>query len=253
MATAATADLMRMWSTPPLDAGPRRLDAASVRNAKIRANFFATVQVVAAYQAAPTSSQPTTASSTQWLPVPTTTSAVTAAWAQPNARAARFGVALRIASATHSAHPACRDGNAASWLVNPPRPRGADASAPHQPSAELQAEHVDVPAGQPGRRHRQQQVEHQPGHGGDQQGAPRRGVRRRPAPVEPDQHRGGDDVVGGGVPVAADQAQPAHVDEEPVERVLPVQLRGRCSTSTSACALPTAGARASSANSRVPL
>jgi len=93
----------------------------------------------AAYQPVPTTSQPATASSTQWLPVPTTTIAVTIAWVQPNARAARFDVALRTASATHSAHPACSEGNAASWLVNPPSPRGAEASEPHQPSAELRA------------------------------------------------------------------------------------------------------------------
>ena len=41
--------------------------------------------------------------------------------------------------ATHSAHPAWSDGNAASWLVSPPKPLGAEASPPHHPSPEVSA------------------------------------------------------------------------------------------------------------------
>ena len=80
-------------------------------------------------------SHPISTSATQWLPVPTTTSPVMKACAQPAIRIQRYGACRCSTIATHSAQPACIDGNAASSLVSPPRPRGAEASAPHQPSA----------------------------------------------------------------------------------------------------------------------
>ncbi len=86
-----------------------------------------------------TTAQPATTSSTQWLPVPTTTTAVTRACVQASAATARRRVTWVTARATHSAHPACMLGNAASWLVSQPRPWGADASPPHQPAAECTA------------------------------------------------------------------------------------------------------------------
>ena len=64
-----------------------------------------------------TTSQPTTASSIQWLPVPTITTAVMTAYAQPEARRIRLLVTSWMAIATHSAQPAWSDGNAASSLV----------------------------------------------------------------------------------------------------------------------------------------
>jgi len=88
-------------------------------------------------------SQPISTSATQWLPVPTTTSPVMKAWSQPPIRIhlpQRLTGAWRCTTiATHSAQPACSDGNAASWLVRPPRPLGAEASPPHHPSPEVSA------------------------------------------------------------------------------------------------------------------
>ena len=34
---------------------------------------------------------------------------------------------------THIAHPTCREGKAAYWLLKPSMPRGALAASPHQP------------------------------------------------------------------------------------------------------------------------
>jgi hypothetical protein len=88
-------------------------------------------------------SQPISTSATQWLPVPITTSPVMKACNQPPIRIQRprtLPGAWRCKTiATHSAQPACSDGKAASWLVRPPRPLGAEASPPHHPSPDVRA------------------------------------------------------------------------------------------------------------------
>ncbi len=78
-------------------------------------------------------------SATQWLPVPTTTSPVIKACIQPPIRIHRRVAFFCSTIATHNAQPACRDGKAASWLVMPPRPFGAEASPPHHPSPDVSA------------------------------------------------------------------------------------------------------------------
>jgi len=84
-------------------------------------------------------SHPISTSATQWLPVPITTSPVITACSQPPIRIQRRGAWRWSTSATHSAHPACSDGKAASWLVRPPSPLGAEASPPHHPSPDVSA------------------------------------------------------------------------------------------------------------------
>ncbi len=84
-------------------------------------------------------SQPTNTSAVQWLPVPITTRPVTIACTQPSDRTQRRLACFCTTIATQKAQPACSDGKAASWLVRPPRPLGADASPPHQPSADVRA------------------------------------------------------------------------------------------------------------------
>ncbi len=175
------------------------------------------------FQAAATTSQPTTASSTQWLPVPTTTSG----------GHGRVGPAERAGGPVgggapdrerHPQRPARVQRRERRQLVGEPAEPARSRRLRAPPAVgRVQAEHVDVPLGEPRRRHREQQVEHQPGDRREEQGAASGGVRRGAAAVEPDQDHGGDDVVGGGVPVAAEQSQPVDLDEEPVERVLPVE------------------------------
>src|SRR5689334_2603839 len=77
--------------------------------------------------------QPTRTSSVQWLPVTTTTTAVPAAYVTASACSGFEAFAETTAHATHSAQPQCRDGIAASSLVNWPKPLGAEACADHQP------------------------------------------------------------------------------------------------------------------------
>ena len=120
------ASLPPMWTTtdPALVAqgarrGSPRADLAAGRRASTPARPGA---------------QPTTTSRIQWLPVPTTTSAVTSGVAPGQPRGSSAAVVAAVtASATHSAQPACMLGKAASWLVIQPMPWGADAASPHQP------------------------------------------------------------------------------------------------------------------------
>jgi hypothetical protein len=88
-------------------------------------------------------SHPISTSTTQWLPVPMTTSPVIRACSQPPIRIHRpqpVAGAWRCSTiATHNAQPACSDGKAASWLVRPPSPLGAEASPPHHPSPDVSA------------------------------------------------------------------------------------------------------------------
>ena len=80
-----------------------------------------------------TSTQPANTSSTRWLAVPATTTTVTSACGTASALHTRARVATNAATATHRAQP-CIDGNVASWLVSPPRPRDAEPYEPHQPA-----------------------------------------------------------------------------------------------------------------------
>ena len=114
------ASLPPMWTTT---------DPALVRKALAAAGR---IGLTAAKRPPATTTQPPTASSTQWLPVPTITSAVMIACVQPSgAQRGRLRWPRAAApSATHSAQPACMDGNAASWLVSQPIPCGAEGLAP---------------------------------------------------------------------------------------------------------------------------
>lgn len=67
------------------------------------------------------------------MAVPITTRAMAGGYATASARATREEASRHTAAPHHSAQPTWRLGIAAYWFVSPPRPRGALASAPHQP------------------------------------------------------------------------------------------------------------------------
>ena len=90
-------------------------------------------------QASVISSAPRSTSSTQWLAVDTTTSAVTGAYAAARTRCPRVRASRQNTRLHHSAHPTCIEGMAANWLTAPPTPRTAEPSAPHQPTDEVVA------------------------------------------------------------------------------------------------------------------
>ena len=102
---------------------------------------------------------------------------------------------------------------------------GRGVAAP-PPVTGRQRQHVGVPAEQAGRRGREQQVGHQRDDRADQQRPAGGDVDVAASAVEPDQHDGGDDVVGGGVPEGAEEAQSARDGEELVDGPLPRQVEG---------------------------
>ena len=190
-------------------------------------------------------SHPISTSTTQWLPVPTTTSPVIRACSQPPIRIQRRG-GVPLQHHRHPQRPAGVQRREGRQLVGQPAEtlgRGGVAAPP--PVTRGQRQHVGVPAEQPGRRGGQQQVGDQRDDRGDEQGAAGGHVDVGAAAVEPDQHHGGDDVVGGGVPEAAEQAQPAADDEDLVDARLPTTGAGRsrCRGARPRGAGPAAGSR----------
>ena len=83
--------------------------------------------------------------------------------AQPGAPGASY-----TGRATHNAQPACREGNAASWLVETTQTRGAEASAPHRPVPRVEGQHVGVARQQAGRRRGEHQVQREAEGRGDE-------------------------------------------------------------------------------------
>ncbi|KKZ70249.1 hypothetical protein VO63_29930 [Streptomyces showdoensis] len=65
--------------------------------------------------------------------MPMTTSAVSSGYAAASALDSGVRPCRHSITPHHSAHPTCRLGIAAYWLVSAPIPRGALASAPHHP------------------------------------------------------------------------------------------------------------------------
>ena len=102
---------------------------------------------------------------------------------------------------------------------------GRGVAAP-PPVTGRQRQHVGVPAEEPRRSGRQQEVGDQRDDRADEQRATGGDVGVGAAAVEPDEDDGGHHVVRGGVPEAAEQAQPAGDGEDLVERGLPGEVQG---------------------------
>ena len=102
---------------------------------------------------------------------------------------------------------------------------GRGVAAP-PPVTGRQRQHVGVPAEEPRRSGRQQEVGDQRDDRADEQRATGGDVGVGAATVEPDEDDGGHHVVRGGVPEAAEQAQPAGDREDLVERGLPREVQG---------------------------
>ncbi len=101
-----------------------------------------------------------------------------------------------------------------------------------------QGQHVGVAPEQPRRSGREKQVGDQRDDRADEQGASGGHVAVATLAVEPDQHHAGHDVVGGGVPEAAEQAQPPRDHEPLVEGALPRQVGGLLEVEQLCGALP---------------